>query len=59
MNFLLVTGKSSSIEMEKKALQDIKKYKIPHKVLNFNSYKFNIINDFFFNNFFFKHYKKI
>ena len=44
--FLLVTGKSSSKEMEKKALQDIKKYKIPHKVLNFNSYKFNIINIF-------------
>ena len=46
-DFLLVTGTSSSMEMEKKALGVIKKYKITHKVLNFNSYKLNILNDFF------------
>ena len=45
-DFLLVTGTSSSIEMEKKALKVIKKHKISHKVLNFNSYKLNILNDF-------------
>lgn len=45
-DFLLVTGKSSSIEMEKKALKIIKKKKIPHKILNFNSYKLNLFNDF-------------
>ncbi len=45
-DFLLVTGKSSSIEMEKKALKVIKKKKIPHKILNFNSYKLNLFNDF-------------
>ena len=31
--------------MEKKALKIIKK-KIPHKILNFNSYKLNLFNDF-------------
>jgi glycosyltransferase involved in cell wall biosynthesis len=44
-DFLLVTGKSSSIEMEKKALKVVKKYNISHKILNFNSYRLNIIDD--------------
>ena len=33
--------------MEKKALKLVKKYKISHQILNFNSYKLNIINDLF------------
>jgi|MDSW01.2.fsa_nt_gb glycosyltransferase involved in cell wall biosynthesis len=43
--FLLITGKKSSGIMEKKSLNKIKKYKIQHKTINFNSYSFNILND--------------
>ena len=42
-DFLLLTGKCSSIEMEKKALKIIKK-KIPHKILKFNTNKLNLFN---------------
>ncbi len=44
-DFLLITGKESSISMENKSLKKIKKYKIKHKIINFNSYSFNLFND--------------
>ncbi len=43
--FLLIIGKSSSKKMEIIALRKLKKTKIPFIILDFNSYKFNFIND--------------
>ena len=44
-DFLLITGKESSSIMESKSLKKIKEYKIKHKIVNFNSYSFNLFND--------------
>ena len=44
-DFLLIIGKGSSNEMENIALKKLKFYRIPHKILNFNSHRFNILND--------------
>ena len=44
-DFLLITGRESSKNMERESLKKIKKLKIRHKVFNFNSYSLNILND--------------
>lgn len=44
-DFLLITGKASSKSMDNKSRNKIKKYKIKHKIVDFNSYEFNLFKD--------------
>jgi glycosyltransferase involved in cell wall biosynthesis len=44
-DFMLITGKGSSKKMEKYALNLIENYKIPHVILDFNSFEFNLLKE--------------